>query len=54
MNLPRETIPPPTPPLKCDLKLKLAQQAINNLKSRGYEDAKNIAVVLEYIMEKIK
>jgi len=54
MSAPRATIPPPIPPLKSDLKLKLATQAINKLKNGGYEDGKNIAVVLEYIMEKLK
>jgi len=54
MSAPRATLPTPMPPLKNDLKLRLAQQAITELKTRGYEDGKNIAVVLEYIMEKLK
>ena len=30
-----------------------AEQALQNLKTRGYEDSKNIAIVLEYIMNRL-
>ena len=44
----------PKPVIDKSTSLIKAERAINDLKCRGYEDAKNIAIVLEYIMEKLK
>lgn len=54
MCAPRATIPPPMPPIKIDLKRKYALQSLDILKSKGFGDNYEIAVVLEYIMEKLK